>query len=563
MRMPVENEYLVVQSSIPLLPLPIAGSNIGYYEVTIENFGIESSFCIGLAPKGFNRSVVGVGLYSVGIAADCTVYIESPYGRNIGNPFNSGDCVGVGINFDTKQFFLTRNGEYMFSYYLPQLDTPNERYYPSISLNSFDECLTINFGEFEDWKFDIFSMCISNNTSFVEYSKIEYPEFLCFGQPSITEESRKGYEDKLKVFNPMRMVYYHCSYLVEDFVSEEFQKEEVNQIIEDRVRYIGSQYQFEGSDDIKIYYRSLLRQIEFILLDSYVNIVNSLLNESITLRREKKFKVGDLDFLYGQFQVLLTLCEQQIPFNNPVKFHMVNTDLASMYQVLTGEKLNSSSVEQIYSSFMVYCRYLMTYHISVLKEGKRLADFHPDENYVYIRGSPVNWVINTPYMNMINEYKDGCDVIGINRNISTFYGIILSPFEDMEELKDTYISIGKVMMEKSNEAEAELQELRSIFQTQDKKTLEKMYGLEDYELDKESMFLKVSQRHKTRYQEEIQSFIDSIDPPSEFYRTQTISSVTTLSNSSVLKKVGLVLLGFGTVAALGGLGYFLYKRSKE
>eukprot|EP01129_Flabellula_baltica_P006384 TRINITY_DN2383_c0_g1_i1.p1 TRINITY_DN2383_c0_g1~~TRINITY_DN2383_c0_g1_i1.p1 ORF type:complete len:696 (-),score=129.87 TRINITY_DN2383_c0_g1_i1:32-2077(-) len=566
LRMPVENEFLVVQSTIPLLPLPIAGSNIGYYEVTIENFGTESSFCIGLAPKGFNRGVVGVGLFSVGIAADCTVYVEAPHGRIIGDVFSSGDCIGVGINFDTKQFFFTRNGEYMSAFYLPQLDSPDDRYYPSISMNSFDECLNINFG-YEDWKFDILSHCIANKSTFIEYSKLEYPVFdLAQGQISISEECRKGYEDKLRVLDPIRIIYYHRGYLVEDYIIEELEKEEVNENIEARIRFIGSHYQTEESDNIKVYYESVLRHIEFILLDYYINIVNSVILESIELKRKRKFSVGELGHLYSQFQVLLTMSEDQIPFNNPMKLHMIKTDIANVYQRLTGELLDSTSVEQIFTGFMVYCRYLMMYHISLLKEGKTLPEYHPDYNHIFIRGAPVDWIKNGTFMKMINEYdKDECDVVEINRTIAASYGIVISPYEDMEEVKNCFIAIGNMMMNKSNEAEEGLTELMSKFLTQDTKTIEKESYLESDELKKESEFSLQVSSFIEKYQKEVQDFIDSIDPASEFYQeTQTPSLDTEESDSyGVLKKIGLVLLGVGAVAAVGGLGYFLYKRSED
>jgi len=129
------------QCTLPARPL--LGSSLYYFEVRINNISIHSNIMIGFTDPAFpfNR-VVGKTINSYGLKCDGKVFHNSNTGVPFCQSVNSGDVVGVGLNFETQEIFITINGWFVGVAFK---NVRIQDYYASVSLQGQRESVTFNF----------------------------------------------------------------------------------------------------------------------------------------------------------------------------------------------------------------------------------------------------------------------------------------------------------------------------------------------------------------------------------------------------------------------------------
>eukprot|EP00029_Vermamoeba_vermiformis_P011318 TRINITY_DN618_c0_g1_i2.p1 TRINITY_DN618_c0_g1~~TRINITY_DN618_c0_g1_i2.p1 ORF type:complete len:817 (-),score=281.09 TRINITY_DN618_c0_g1_i2:32-2482(-) len=148
-------EAVAVQGKYKLYPLPMVNFAVGYYEVTVEEFGKDSEpvIGIGLALKKYARAMPGWGKDSYGLHADDGCFFsQRPFGLNFSEIWQVGDTIGLGINFAKKELFITRNGVMLGS---PAKRVRNLLHmHPTVGIRTLDNKCRVNFGQ-RPFEFDI------------------------------------------------------------------------------------------------------------------------------------------------------------------------------------------------------------------------------------------------------------------------------------------------------------------------------------------------------------------------------------------------------------------------
>ncbi|KAI8576371.1 hypothetical protein K450DRAFT_192816 [Umbelopsis ramanniana AG] len=127
---------------------------IFYFEIEIVSKGRDGYISIGFCDADASMDKLpGWEVSSYGLHAnDGNCYNGVPKGKSYGPTFSTGDVVGCGINFSSKNAFFTKNGVYMgtaFSNVNPAVPL-----YPCVGLRTPGEHIRANFG-FKTFQFDI------------------------------------------------------------------------------------------------------------------------------------------------------------------------------------------------------------------------------------------------------------------------------------------------------------------------------------------------------------------------------------------------------------------------
>eukprot|EP00029_Vermamoeba_vermiformis_P010191 TRINITY_DN5303_c0_g1_i1.p1 TRINITY_DN5303_c0_g1~~TRINITY_DN5303_c0_g1_i1.p1 ORF type:complete len:782 (-),score=153.35 TRINITY_DN5303_c0_g1_i1:109-2454(-) len=142
------------QGKFKLFPLPHVNFCVAYYEVRVENFGPDESIVgIGLALDKYLQAMPGWGKDSYGLHSDDGCYFDQrPFGIQFCDPWHQGDTFGLGVNYATKEIFITKNGVL--------LGTAGSKVrnlmhmYPTVGIKRFDNKCRVNFGQ-RPFEFDI------------------------------------------------------------------------------------------------------------------------------------------------------------------------------------------------------------------------------------------------------------------------------------------------------------------------------------------------------------------------------------------------------------------------
>jgi hypothetical protein len=151
-----EAESIAVQTKFKLYPLPLVNFMVSYYELTIEHFGPDEHVVgIGLALPKYKRAMPGWGKDSYGLHADDGGFFnQRPFGITFCEPWSCGDTLGLGINYATKQLFITRNGTLMGT--LGKKLRNLMHLHPTVGINKVDNKCRVNFGQ-KPFEFDLVS----------------------------------------------------------------------------------------------------------------------------------------------------------------------------------------------------------------------------------------------------------------------------------------------------------------------------------------------------------------------------------------------------------------------
>lgn len=134
---------------------PVPNMTIVYYfEIYVANKGEKGFMGVGLTSKKveINR-LPGWDEISYGYHGDDGHFFESAgKGISYGPTYTTGDTIGCGINFMTRELFFTKNGEFL------GIASKNviieENLYPTAGMQTNGEMIDVNFGQ-KPFKFDI------------------------------------------------------------------------------------------------------------------------------------------------------------------------------------------------------------------------------------------------------------------------------------------------------------------------------------------------------------------------------------------------------------------------
>mmetsp|Transcript_14051 Transcript_14051/g.35352 ORF Transcript_14051/g.35352 Transcript_14051/m.35352 type:complete len:505 (+) Transcript_14051:220-1734(+) len=128
---------------------------IGYFEMTVQDAGARGCMAIGLGNATFNvMRHPGYEPGSYGYHGDDgKKFQESGRGEPYGPKFTTGDTVGCGLHFGTREIFFTKNGKHLGVGFT----NPCHSYYPAVGLHSEGEILCLNFGH-QPFKFRLDDM---------------------------------------------------------------------------------------------------------------------------------------------------------------------------------------------------------------------------------------------------------------------------------------------------------------------------------------------------------------------------------------------------------------------
>ncbi|CAN0383653.1 unnamed protein product, partial [Discosporangium mesarthrocarpum] len=125
-----------------------------YFEARVVSAGSRGKVCIGLVGEHspLNRQP-GTDACSYGFRGDDgKVYRDSPCGRDFAPNFSTDDTVGLGVNFATREIFLTLNGCLLGVAF--RSVSNSGLLYPCVSLHSPGESVRLNFGR-DPFTFDL------------------------------------------------------------------------------------------------------------------------------------------------------------------------------------------------------------------------------------------------------------------------------------------------------------------------------------------------------------------------------------------------------------------------
>jgi len=128
---------------------------IGYFEMTVLSAGARGCMAIGLGNANFNvMRHPGYEPGSYGYHGDDgRKFQDNGRGEPYGPKFTTGDTVGCGLHFGTREIFFTKNGKHLGVGFT----NPSHSYYPSVGVHSEGESLCLNFGQ-QPFKFRLDDM---------------------------------------------------------------------------------------------------------------------------------------------------------------------------------------------------------------------------------------------------------------------------------------------------------------------------------------------------------------------------------------------------------------------
>ncbi|KAL3076568.1 hypothetical protein niasHS_014473 [Heterodera schachtii] len=128
-----------------------------YFEMTVVNKGTGGYMGIGLSEKGVSLNrLPGWDKTSYGYHGDDGNFFASVgKGVEYGPTFTTGDVVGCGLNFVTRQLFFTKNGKHLGVANTEPIPLVNDLY-PTVGMQTADEMIDANFGQ-RPFVFDVFA----------------------------------------------------------------------------------------------------------------------------------------------------------------------------------------------------------------------------------------------------------------------------------------------------------------------------------------------------------------------------------------------------------------------
>lgn len=152
----------------------------GYFEIHIDSSGLSCEVAIGLAWDKLDVDEELPGWSSISFALhgdNGDFYINENPGVSFSLRFQEGDTVGMGICRQTKEIFLTMNGQMLGV--AATLEPAEENYtlYPSIGLRTPGSQVTVNFGQ-QPFKFDFVVDSISFEERRIEKCPLRLEPFV-------------------------------------------------------------------------------------------------------------------------------------------------------------------------------------------------------------------------------------------------------------------------------------------------------------------------------------------------------------------------------------------------
>uniref|UniRef100_A0A914HEC0 Ran-binding protein 9 n=1 Tax=Globodera rostochiensis TaxID=31243 RepID=A0A914HEC0_GLORO len=127
-----------------------------YFEITVVNKGTGGYMGIGLSEKSVSLNrLPGWDQISYGYHGDDgNFFSSSGKGVEYGPTFTTGDVVGCGLNFVTREVFFTKNGKHLGVANTQPISLTNDLY-PIVGMQTADEMIDANFGQ-RPFEFNIF-----------------------------------------------------------------------------------------------------------------------------------------------------------------------------------------------------------------------------------------------------------------------------------------------------------------------------------------------------------------------------------------------------------------------
>jgi hypothetical protein len=151
----VDAKAIAAQGKFKLYPLPRVNFCVAYYEVRVEEFGPDEPIvAIGLALDKYVQALPGWGKDSYGLHSDDGYFFDQRPGFGIQycEPWHVGDTFGLGVNYATKEIFVTKNGTLLGT--LISRVRNLLHMHPTVGIKRFDNKCRVNFGQ-RPFEFDI------------------------------------------------------------------------------------------------------------------------------------------------------------------------------------------------------------------------------------------------------------------------------------------------------------------------------------------------------------------------------------------------------------------------
>eukprot|EP00698_Gefionella_okellyi_P020905 TRINITY_DN6657_c0_g1_i1.p1 TRINITY_DN6657_c0_g1~~TRINITY_DN6657_c0_g1_i1.p1 ORF type:complete len:398 (-),score=96.07 TRINITY_DN6657_c0_g1_i1:1260-2453(-) len=158
---------MVVQGDRPLQCIPGCNVPVGYYEVTILELGAAGcTVAVGVAPEGFcgRGHQPGWSANSYGFHGDdgCVFWNTSDdqtlcHQQPVSGGFNTGDVIGCGLLYSSKELFVTRNGALLGVV----ATAVTGAHWPTVGIASMSESVHVNFGV-EPFVFNVWAFAQSS-----------------------------------------------------------------------------------------------------------------------------------------------------------------------------------------------------------------------------------------------------------------------------------------------------------------------------------------------------------------------------------------------------------------
>uniref|UniRef100_A0A914L630 B30.2/SPRY domain-containing protein n=1 Tax=Meloidogyne incognita TaxID=6306 RepID=A0A914L630_MELIC len=184
---------------------PIPRSCIVYYfEITVVSKGQDGFMGIGLSEKNVSLNrLPGWDPISYGYHGDDgNFFSSSGKGVEYGPTFTTGDVIGCGLNFVTRQLFFTKNGQHLGV--ANALSIPlNNDLFPTIGMQTADEMIDANFGQ-KPFLFDMRSeLKMAEKATMDNINAIELPAEKVLWMNSLVSNwmAHEGYSRALDALN--------------------------------------------------------------------------------------------------------------------------------------------------------------------------------------------------------------------------------------------------------------------------------------------------------------------------------------------------------------------------
>ncbi|KAL7074000.1 hypothetical protein ACQ4LE_006566 [Meloidogyne hapla] len=184
---------------------PIPRSCIVYYfEITVVSKGQDGFMGIGLSEKNVSLNrLPGWDAISYGYHGDDgNFFSSSGKGVEYGPTFTTGDVIGCGLNFVTRQLFFTKNGHHLGV--ANALSIPlNNDLFPTMGMQTADEMIDANFGQ-KPFLFDMRSeLKMAEKATMENIKQIELPAEKVLWMNSLVSNwmAHEGYSRALDALN--------------------------------------------------------------------------------------------------------------------------------------------------------------------------------------------------------------------------------------------------------------------------------------------------------------------------------------------------------------------------